>query len=679
MQTIEHLNRKEVNLQDLDFISVKWLASFYTEEDINELKNNINNKFAIYSTIIKIPNSFYKENEFQKSNSSKDQFEMAIKSHIILTKIIAILLSNINLLAKITLPMNRNVYFYDEKFYLLESYFLSLLRKKFRNKFKQFKSLVSLLLIINSKITSNDINKSKDIQKKEILSIFFEQFKYLLGIFKICGMKRSILQKSKCLLVEHHLKLLEKDKEDFFKIFHFFKNQKHDFATKFFKKIEKMVLEELYAKFDDSKILEQFMSLDNDMDQGMINIKYALKIFNKINFKDRIMKVYENFMTFSAKDFWNFVQNYTINQKILKIFKDCDFNRISDKIIEVFFDCSENNRKICNFFSSIMKDMDNQISYHEVLGRNPFTDSYIPFSINDIMNIIVFLIEKSKAPENILMDLQKQLALRLFSYKFDNESFFLNKEIEFLKRLNRIHNEKMLKMIEDYKNIQEDLGNTTLFMTNCKWPVFKTENVFFDKENPISIAKLRCEEQLRVEKKRISWIDMLSKVKIELFNVFLDLSLYQYRVILKIIEDGKIYKTTNDLGESKIVYRISEENIKISKIGEPHFNLLLDKVIYKENGFYCISSNIQQPVDFNIEFANPGNDKMDNNTYNTSVYFESKISRIMKKNKNFTIEELNNVLKGADEIEDNKLKEYLSSLEQKGILELNGEKLKYLV
>jgi len=640
--TFENTN---INIENLKFVNRSWVDSVYSPEqsykpgkalDVDECKT---------------------ETDVQKTtNFNGSVEEVKCEKAVSILKSIAELLemqfSNIKLLEKILLPLNKKCILFDRQVNLIEYIYLKALYKKIKRNKKGIQGMLSLVLIIGNCILSKDKNSNADRQGDVKMNagreVFFRQFSYLLNILKSFGLKGKFLWNSKDLMIQHDYNILKKQKTDFCKVYQYFKNQGKNYSKHFDRKVEKFMLKKLYSDLDDSIIISKFLTFENNT--GHNDIRYIYKIFNKTGNKKGLLDIYEKFISTACKSFTDFVKIFKVNNKILQAFKDENFERVYCLSIEKFFECLDNCQKASDFINDIMNG-------HSLA---------IEHQVYEVFNIIVFLVEKSKTSDIFLSELEKKLSLRLFSYdKNEIEQRFV-KEFEFIKLLPRAQNEKMACMISDFsKPIKED-ENSVLLMRVCKWPVFKTHDVIFD-NNKISEFKRCFEDKMKSSKKKISWIDSLSFVKVELFGREIVLSLFQYGVVLKIMKEGE--KCVDDALCTS--YKMSKSGLDVPKVYLSQFRLLIKTVLFEDEGYYMISQNPIQPPKSPIEFFDSSNDEFGSFSYNLKAFYEAKISKILKKKKTLLLDDLQRKLSDLNVIDKNQVREYVEGLVQKGIVEFD--------
>lgn len=131
--------------------------------------------------------------------------------------------------------------------------------------------------------------------------------------------------------------------------------------------------------------------------------------------------------------------------------------------------------------------------------------------------------------------LQAALARRLLR-SVDTRT--IEHERAFLKYLQPLHAEKMLRMVADAEQAH---GTGVFLMRMCKWPVFKAVPVKPEEtasgalqalHSHLSAIKARVEEELAANKKRVVWFDDLSRAKIRVGGRTYELTLRQLQFLL---------------------------------------------------------------------------------------------------------------------------------------------------
>lgn len=644
-----------INIDSLKFVDKSWIDSLYLQEQSQNPEKAVEGLGkASNDDKCKTEGSVQKTINF---NGSVEEVKCGKAVNILksIAELLEMQFSNIKLLEKILLPLNKKCILFDKQVNLIEYIYLKTLYKKIKGHKKGIQGMLSLVLIIGNCILSNDKNSnvdrqgaSADMKMNTGKEVFFRQFSYLLNVLKSFGLKGKFLWNSKDLMIEHDYNILKKQKTDFCKVYQYFKDQEKNYSKHFHRKIEKFMLKKLYSDLDDSIIISKFVTFENNTSHN--DIRYIYKIFNKTGNKKGLLGIYEKFIATACKSFTDFVKIFKINNKILQAFKDENFEKVYCLSIEKFFECLDNCQKASDFIDDVMNS-------HSLA---------VEHQVYEVFKIIVFLVEKSKTSDIFLSELEKKLSLRLFSYdKKEIEQRFV-KEFEFIKLLPRAQNEKMACMISDFsKPIKED-ENSVLLMRVCKWPVFKTHDVIFD-NNEVSKFKRCFEDKMKRSKKKISWIDSLSFVKVELFGREIVLSLFQYDVVSKIMKEGE--KCVDDVLCTS--YKMSKSGFDIPKLYLNQFRSLIKTVLFEDDGYYVISQNPIQPPKSPIEFFDSSNDEFGSFSYNLKAFYEAKISKILKKEKTLLLDDLHLKLSDLNLIDKNQVREYVEGLVQKGIVEFD--------
>lgn len=559
--------------------------------------------------------------------------------------------NNIKISEKLTnmlFPINKKIYFLDQRFNYFEFVCKKVLYKIFKKLLPNLKIFTKYCLLIYKKISSiNNINSN----------LFYNDLKYIFEILKTFGLKNKILNSAKDLLIQEDISYLSNIKTEFNKILSYYKNQKIGFSIKFTNKIECSVLNIIYSEMDTAFISNQLKLLK---DCGSIYF-----IFLKAGLKDKLLLIFSSLFIKSIKatDFDQFSDRCDKIKKILSIFNDKSF---SDKYLSYFehiLDSLSNCVEIAGFVDESMKNI-NIGNFESIL--------------------IVELIENSINPEIFLTELQNRLSMRLLHLRnkvvdltvsIESADSHIKKEKNFLSNFRRMHSEKMTKMLNDvelFLNQKKNHVHGPMLMTMCKWPVFKHSDIYFGPETCITRFKTDYSALLKADRKNINWIDSLSTVSVLLFKKPVTLSLFQYSVILKFFNFGELYEFDNS---EYLTYILP--NIEVPEMYNSQFNVLLDDIIIKKENFYILNPLFLKSsyLNYEIEFQSAGFIEPNDLSYNSLALNEALVAKFLKKAKICGFSEIFSNFK--NEINEDELLKTLERLREKEIIEFENDKFKY--
>lgn len=565
-------------------------------------------------------------------------------------------LHNGRLLTNYLLPINKKVYFLDQKLDYFEFIFQRRLFKMFKTNLESLETFVQYCLLI-----------SKQTAETAFTGVFLSDLKYFFGILKKFGIKRRVLKTSKLLLIKQDITLLSDIKNDFNLVLKHFESQGCVFSSKLQNEVEKSVLYKLYATMELETVAQHLMHLDR------CHAIYSLLL--KADLKDRLLDAFALLLPKrpTAKSFTDFLSRFRLIQEILKKFNDEDFNRHHRLYTEKLLVDQQN----C---------IDTAVFVNDALRGNQ-TGTDLDF------NLIATIIDQSPKPEMALSELQKKLALRLLEYKFrctDSSEIecmdgLIKQELGFLANFKNMHSENMRKMVEDFRLFVESKkkneSSTCLLMTMCKWPVFRSADVNISPENPIFAAKAKISNQLKSGRKLVNWVDTLSTVVIELFGKKLALSLFQYAVILQFVENGSEIEKDQygKLFNQKSVYSaysLKKASVSIPDVYKAQFNCLLEDLIILRHDLYILNpffTNMNY-LGFKLEFDLFVSIENTEISYNKQASNEARISKLLKRIKRARIADIMSAVEGLDEEE---LKNTLKRLREKEIVEITDDCIAY--
>lgn len=541
----------------------------------------------------------------------------------------------IDAVTKVLLPLNRKCYFMDREMNLVEKTYYKMLFKALKKCKAGMRRFVGLVLLV-SNITLACGGRFDGADE------FSAGIRYFLKVLDGFGMKSKVLASTRELIAEQDFHILFAQRNDFEAVSRYFGEQKYIYPSRFHRNVEALVLAKLYSDFDESFILDRLAKLEG--------LEFALMLFVKGGIKHKLLKVYERFIECIRSNFREHFRIYIVNREVLRIFDDEEFRSISRSFFEGFFESSD----VC-------------------IQVSDFVDQSLGVAPDDAYDVIACITEESKNPENFLKELQQRLSLRLLSGSSD-----LERETRFLKHLKRMHSENMASMVSDYRNKEPSL----LLMTMCKWPAFRTENVSLPDSHPVALFKREVEVRLRESRKRVSWMDSLSKVRFELFGRTLEATLFQYSILTKVVQHGKViarsqfhvYFESSDSSGVASTVRIERSAIKVPKAYSGQFSSLLGSVLLQTEEFFVLNPYFTGPIACKYEFQSCPDESEDDCSYNVRAFYEAKISRALKRSKEMTLEELQN---RVGDIELDEMKKYLTGLQEKGFVELSGNKAIY--
>ncbi|ELA42001.1 uncharacterized protein VICG_01018 [Vittaforma corneae ATCC 50505] len=678
-------NRQESRYRPMDILSLSINCISHKKESISQFKVILSKKFEEELDIIQKRLDVYKNLTFN-IDSTSDFVNMisqvyqssenpavnlvddavclhgtcllSIKSVKAFRNIIESNIKEMKLLSNCLLPLTDKVYFLDQKIDYFEYIFKKMLFKVLKRNLEAVKLLFKYCLLI-----------CKRVSDVPLIEPFLDDLKYLFNILKKFGIKKNILKSSKPLLIEQDISLLSSNRNDFNMVSNYFESQKCVFSVKFAKRIEKGVLYTLYSDMSDALIAKNLKCLDR--------CRSIYSIFQKAGLKSKLMNAFSLLLPqrLSAKLFTSLVDLFKLIEDILENFNDKSFEDCYLTYFVHILESLPNCAEIADYVDDVMK-------------------SNISNVVNDkVSDLIIDITGKSGNPETFLAELQKRLAIRLLGYRrgiinstspTNIAQAFIERELVFLRKFKKMHSENMTKMIGDVQafiNQKSANAHSFLLMTMCKWPMFKIEDVNISPDCPISKYKSDVFDMLKADRKTVSWVDTLSTVSISIFDKVITLSLFQYSIILKLIENGSkidsaVYDQIFNMKPKFCTYYLKEGDFFVSKTYKPQIDYLLDDLIVMQNDLYILNPFFTKLnyTGFEPEFQSPISIENDDASYNHQAYNEARIARLLKRHKSSSLTDL---LSNIDDVTEDDLRKALARLQEKEVVEVVGQNVKY--
>lgn len=390
--------------------------------------------------------------------------------------------------------------------------------------------------------------------------------------------------------------------------------------------------------------------LQKNIFSDLTSVKYGFILAEQCNCLKLFYKVYGNYLEDIFRDFINLYKYYSYNKEIMKLVNKKEMESEYKHAIEGFYDKKENCDFTAELIDFIMSIRINKVGVYESLYPE-FSFILDPENEKEkILKIISEIVNSSNPNSGILPLLHKKLSLRLLRQDLSNmEPYFIN----------LIKNTKMKRMVEDKQNSD----NSILLITKFIWPHFNSESVEVDE---IKAIKDTVQSNLKSQRKIVNWLDSLSSVVIKIFNSEIRVSLIQFNILKNILNAGNFIE-----GNSQC-FSIAKEKIFLDEILKPHFNALVGPILMESDEFYSFKTNLESPIECKTEFKENLIETQKRETKNyTNFINESKISKLMKRNKEMNIKILEDEIEGSVE-------ETILSLEEKGIVERRNGMLYYL-
>lgn len=552
--------------------------------------------------------------------------------------------SDTDKLSKYLLPINLNSYFLDIKMPYIEK----VVRRLIFRKLKEYRNNLGHLIIM-SIISYEDVSSSGNHSEYLLNESLARSVKFMIKTLNSFNLRNKAFKYSEDIFMKKYLEDLKPSIHNFTHISNYFQNRTSICPSKLKKKIEKKTLNQLYCDF----------SLNFESNVLLENIKSLYYIFCTGDLKNKLLEAFQKLLNSDIKSisFSSFIHHCQIAKLIVESCPDDDFFSCLQKYFENLAESQNNCKEIAIFVDSTIKNEENI----------------------DNLKIIADIIDLSKNPELLLSELQQMLTFRLFnlfkkskidiSDQISKESMFLS----FFKK--PYHSENMCSMIKDLENS----NNNVLLMKMCKWPVFAISELEFPSDNPISLQKKLITESLKDDKKRVSWIDSLSFVKIRLFEKEAIVSLFQYHILNKLINEGiplDSHPSAKSLqflpfisSHSTVLHENLADCIPLLYIDQ--FNCLLGDIIIKQDDLFILNPLFKKNdfLDFKYRFISSSTYTDVDYSYNTDAYNQARVSKILKKLKNLTFE---SILENLPDMNIETLKLVITELENKGICELKG-------
>lgn len=641
-----------------DALSTKFKDELNVIEQSLDIYKNV--EFSLEDTMIDpiSVQGVYSAEKTHISVGSNKHHQLCLKSVEDVKMMNSIILTNLRktrLLTNCNLPINRRVYFLDQKMNYFEYIFMKHLYQLFKRQLKGLKTHMKYCIIVSKMIDAS------------LCTEFFRDLKCLLKVLKRLGLKSSVQRSFESFLVQYDIEVLRPDKADFNSVYAYFDADATVLSFKFAKKIEKKVLMALYKDASPDFIIKGLESTDF--------CSATCAIFQNAGLKDMLENAFSLILpnNITADNFESFVNSCQLIETILGIFKDKRFIELYTSHFEHLLDAGTNCIGTAMFVD------------HALWMCNTSLEGVLVRSFDLISNII----EKSINPEQLLNELRNKLAIRLLEYRKKlrigslSPDLFrtkLNNEVIFLNKLKKMYSENMIRMTEDVSvllNPESNTAGSKLLMTMCKWPTFSTGDVALSPDNPISIYKIETAAEMKEEIKNIAWVDSLSTVNIEIFGKSIVLSLFQFSVILRLAESCTSFnmESQEDKPKQETSYIKNLDQI-VPPVFKEQFAVLLDDLILVRDDLYFLNPFFTKTdyTNFPVEFQTTQQTEINDVSYSIQAYNESRVAKLMKRMKNMELTELH---KEIGSISEEELKETIRRLEEKDIISVVDGKISY--
>ncbi|KAM0680400.1 hypothetical protein GINT2_001460 [Glugoides intestinalis] len=619
---------------------------YYNENNI--LIDNSLGLFKIVADVYEYKKSEYFDKiqegaELYKVHQGANLCHFTILSTRIFKEIIENLTSEVKTLSQCLSPVNKLVYYSDQEIGYIEKIFRKVFFSILKKNMQKLK-----LFIAHSLLISKAILKKMDIG----IDMFSLDIKYFLGILHGFGLSSKALKGSQKALAQIDIRELEEIQDNFILVFSYFKTQKYVYSKSFEDQIEQLVFHTLYEHSKLEFIAKSLLDLEQSMAIYTIFIKSSLK-YRLIEAFDSLLPRYLH-----AFMFLEFTDKHAIIKRLMTTFNDKDFNDLYAKYLEGLLDSPINCSELAAFVESAF-------------------DGLQSLKLYSSFDLIVEIVKCSKAPELFLKELQERLTIRIMKARSvlvnnmssNGNAEHFKTEMLFLAKFEKMYSENMCCMIRDLLNIKRDNQNSLFLMTMCKWPVFQTSNIFLPIDDLICKYKSKISNELKEERKKISWVDSLSTVIVEIFGKKVRLSLFQYSVVLKLADNLIINK---DKMKPVLDFIESPE----ASCYKAQFNLLLEDLIVFSSGSYSLNQCFEKSdyTCFNLQFQSAEPLVVHDTSYNVQLYNEAKVTKIMKKVKQTAFSDLKKSITALNEEE---LRKTLQRLHEKEIVVFDGQSAVY--
>lgn len=608
----------------------------------DETNVTIDSPTDLYKLVTGIYN--YKKREyFDKMQENEELCHLTVLNTRIFRDVIDTVISEVETLSRCLSPVNKLVYYSDREVGYIEKIFRKVFFKILKKAMPKLKLFIAHSLLI-----------SKEILKKPEVAIdmFSLDIKYFLAVLHRFGLTSMALQGSKEILARVDVKELMEIQNDFNTVFNYFKYQRYVYSKRFEDQIEKKVFHTLYENSSLEFIATSLLELEQ--------CASIYTIFTKSSLKHLLIRAFDSLLpkNLHVSMFLEFTNRHAIIKRIMLVFNDKDFNDQYSKYFEGLLESPINCSEISAFVEK---------TFDEMPSMNP----------DSSFDLIVEMVERSKAPEPFLKELQERLATRIMNLRtilatnallgsnaecFKNERFFLAK-------FEKMYSENMCCMIRDSLKIKGDDGNSIFLMTMCKWPVFQTSNVFLPTGNLICSYKDKISNELKEERKKVSWVDSLSTVIVEIYEKRVRLTLFQYAVVLKLADN-----LISGFGKMKSISDFIET--PEDSCYKAQFDLLLNDLVVFSAGSYSLNPyfEITDYTHFKLQFQSAEHLVVHDTSYNIQLYNEARVSKIMKRMKQASLSDLK---KSAADVNEEDIKKTLQRLHEKEIVTFDGQHAVY--
>ena len=626
----------------LKLLSLSKNCIFYKKKTLLALKTLITSKFEKKFKIFEEKLELYKEKqEILEGNLPIDEIKLSASLiHDTLNDIFRIE----NLLCKCLFPLNMNSYFLDLEMPYIEKVIKTSLFKKLKNQFNTIGNFICFAVLAYKELLVT--------QPSDATIEFASHIKFLLNVLKSFNLRDKTLKYSKNALISSYVNTLQPLVDDFIFISNYFQSQKSIYPRKFKNKIERAVLNKLYHS----------INIDFLSTQLPMNIESIYYIFCKGLLKDKLLEAFSKLLygNIESQNFEKFVNTFDAVKIIIQKCPDKDFESIFKKYFETISESPKNCDEMAKYVDSAIKDNKNI----------------------DNLKIIAEIIDMSKNPELLLKKLQQQLTFRLLDL-FKGRTGDLNLEMRFLHFFEKLfHSENMKSMIKDLESSEPGL----LLMKMCKWPMLCTKDIDLPNDNSIIVRKNDIVQQLKNEKKRVSWVDALSFVNVLLFDKEVKLSLFQYSIINKIINEGSFYNSNtltrsnasliplSSSSYSTLFYKNLNDFVPQCYIDQ--FSCLLNDLILFQENLYILNPFFEKRdfLNFKCKFMSTNASNDTDHSYSVEAYNQARVSKILKTIKKGTFDQ---ILENIPDLSIDNLKITITELEAKGICEIHDDNVTF--
>ncbi|KAI5168754.1 hypothetical protein PAEPH01_0392 [Pancytospora epiphaga] len=561
----------------------------------------------------------------------------------------------IGMATEILLPIDTRVRFMDRHIGKIEKSYRGVMHNSSRKHRDQFVCGIATMLLY--------------VKAGARMDLLYPNIKRIFHFLRVYGVKRYCLRTVRKILAGQDRFILKDSVDDYELVKEYFRKRKEQFGVGIYTGVESQALKGLYAQHDISKILKILKSTvvlqgasNDEIERNNTMLLFVYYIFYKAGLLDRLLEAYITFLNTKASDrlVYELHAIYMKNSVVLYFLNDKKFLTASENYYNSICDDPLNIKYISDWVDTSLRRID--------------LDSM------DLFKFVIFIIQKSKTPETILDILRVNLGNRLI-----NKKSIIKNEYMFLEGFRRMYSRNMYAMIEDTitsKWITDECSameeeNGCLLMKLCKWPEYKAEDVgTFELMKPIELHRSRIEKELKDKGKRVRWLDVLSRVNIEVFGRRVEVTLFQLSILLKLAGgNGEVDDKEEKRPKVVVSGEINKgEILSVPSIYQGQFKLLLNAgIVQFENGCYKLSSNFKGVsfVPGKYEESGCSGDMEDSFDISTSkAVLESRVMSAMKKKKKVSKEELLKLVPAGDNV--------LEELIEKGYIEIERDIVLYI-